>query len=139
MSPLNTFFSDRNNHLAGFPLGFSVYISNTTSKNDGVLCFHDSKYTRDNIPETATIPCSYSGQYIIYYNERVRGRNYPSGYYRYARADLCEVEVHGELLGIFIEFLISSVFKYIVQFKQLSKVIMWTSCLIICKLQNICL
>ena len=132
-------FLDRNNHLAGFPLGFSVYISNTTNKNDGVLCFHDSKYTRDTIPETATIPCSYSGQYIIYYNERVRGRNYPSDYYRYARADLCEVEVYGELICILIKFLISSVFKYIVPFTQLSKIIMWTSCLIICKLRNICL
>nr|XP_022303399.1 uncharacterized protein LOC111110994 [Crassostrea virginica] len=86
---------DRNNHLAGFPLGFSVYISNTTNKNDGVLCYHDSNYTKGTIPETATTPCSYSGQYIIYYNERVRGRNYPSDYYRYARADLCEVEVYG--------------------------------------------
>ena len=55
----------------------------------------------DTVPETATILCTYSGQYVIYYNERVPGRNYPSDYYRYARADLCEVEVYGEYISIF--------------------------------------
>ena len=55
----------------------------------------------DTVPETATILCTYSGQYVIYYNERVPGRNYPSDYYIYARADLCEVEVYGEYISIF--------------------------------------
>ena len=93
------FFLDRNNLLAGFPLGFSVYISNTTNKNDGILCFHDTKYTRDTIPESVIIPCIHYCRYVIYYNERLPGRTYPSGYYQYARADLCEVEVYGAFTG----------------------------------------
>ena len=39
----------------GFLLGFSVYISNTTNKEDGVMCFKDTSYTIATIPNPANI------------------------------------------------------------------------------------
>ena len=36
-------------------LGFSVYISNTTNKDNGVLCFRDTHYTRATLPNPANI------------------------------------------------------------------------------------
>lgn len=84
----------KNQHTAAF-LGFSIYISNTTRKEDGVLCFKDTNYTTNTIPQVFTIACPYHGQYVIYYNERLRGVSYPKGYSRFAYNDLCEVEVQG--------------------------------------------
>ena len=42
-------------------LGFSVYISNTTNKEDGVLCFRDTNYTKATIPILSTSPVLTTG------------------------------------------------------------------------------
>nr|XP_022306765.1 platelet endothelial aggregation receptor 1-like isoform X2 [Crassostrea virginica] len=83
-----------NEFTRGF-LGFSIYISNTTNKNDGILCFKDTNYTASNIPEVFTTNCPYHGQYVIYYNERLPRVPYPREYSKFAYNDLCEVEVKG--------------------------------------------
>nr|XP_022294925.1 platelet endothelial aggregation receptor 1-like [Crassostrea virginica] len=75
-------------------LGFSVYISNTTFKRDGVLCFKDVNYTRSTIPNPVNITCPYHGRYVIYYNNRTQWP-FPAEYSRLAYNCICEVEVYG--------------------------------------------
>lgn len=82
--------------LAGHCLGFSVYVSNRTDISLGTLCFKDNNFFRNTIPSVFTKNCFVHGQYVIYFNERIPGVVYPTGYDRYVRSDLCEVEVFGE-------------------------------------------
>lgn len=77
-------------------LGLSVYVSNTTDKLQGTLCFKDNIFTLDTIPANLTITCPVHGQYVLYYNERLPGDAYPKGYSSFAQSDLCEVEVYGK-------------------------------------------
>ena len=75
--------------------GFSVYISNSTNKEDGVLCFRDSHFTEATIPNPLNVTCPIHGRYVIYYNNRTPPW-LPKGYYRSAFIRLCEVEVYGK-------------------------------------------
>ncbi|XP_056003651.1 multiple epidermal growth factor-like domains protein 10 [Ostrea edulis] len=75
--------------------GFFLYVSNTTSKDDGHLCFHEIQNVNGTPVENQTISCSVHGRYVIYYNERRPGVTYPSYYWHEAYNELCEVEVYG--------------------------------------------
>lgn len=74
--------------------GFSLYVSNTTSREEGHLCYKDIS-GRPSVDQN--IPCSIYGRYVIYYNERNQSVN--AFYYsQYAFNELCEVEVYGKSL-----------------------------------------
>lgn len=75
-------------------LGFSIYVSNTTKRTDGTVCFEDTNFTIYTIPAVINITCVVEGQYVIYYNER-QGKH-KTGFSEYAFNDLCEVEVYGD-------------------------------------------
>lgn len=91
-------FSDKgsSNAFTNHFRGFSVYVSNTTDRLQGTLCFKDNNLTQDTIPAVFTATCAVYGQYVIYYNERLQGVVYPESYSRLAYSELCEVEVYGK-------------------------------------------
>ncbi|XP_052694189.1 uncharacterized protein LOC128172430 [Crassostrea angulata] len=80
-------------YIADILLGFSVYVSNTTERSQGTLCFKDDNFTRNTIPSVFTTNCFVHGQYVIYYNERQN--TYKRVFYGYVWIVLCEVEVFG--------------------------------------------
>lgn len=83
-------------------LGFSVYISNTTDKEEGVLCFKDNFFTNETIPAVLTLNCTHHGRYVTYYNNRTSNSK-PADYSEHAYNDLCEFEVYGESCSAIIE------------------------------------
>lgn len=88
--------STANSVYAGRFLGFSVYVSNSTNKEEGFLCYHDTNYTVTDIPPELTVPCDVQGRYVIYYNSRKSGLSPRFGYSGKAFINLCEVEVYGK-------------------------------------------
>nr|XP_022306632.1 protein draper-like isoform X1 [Crassostrea virginica] len=89
----NLFWDETNPYTTRF-LGFSVYLSNTTNKDDGILCFKDRGYTKATIPNPTNITCINHGRYLIYYNNRTHSP-FPVGYSSYAFSELCEIQVYG--------------------------------------------
>eukprot|EP00105_Crassostrea_gigas_P044967 XP_019929115.1 PREDICTED: multiple epidermal growth factor-like domains protein 10 [Crassostrea gigas] len=87
-------FNGPTNELVKRFLGFSVFISNTTERKDGVLCFKDNYFTKYTIPSVITLNCTHHGRYVIYYNNRTSSSK-PSDYSEYAYNELCEFEVYG--------------------------------------------
>lgn len=76
--------------------GFFIYVSNTSSKNDGYPCYHDESLDPKMVSLDQHINCTLLGRYVIYYNERRQDGQYPRCYSEYAYNELCEVEVYGE-------------------------------------------
>ena len=82
-------------------LGFALYVSNTTNKSDGTLCFKDNYFNLSTMPADFSTICTVHGQYVIYYNERLPNVAYPDGYSTYAFNELCEVQVFGKYVHEF--------------------------------------
>lgn len=75
--------------------GFSLYVSNTTDRENGKLCYKDG-------PQLPLLDfntnCIVQGRYVIFYNERLDGIKYPFGYeIGNVISELCEVIVTGRL------------------------------------------
>jgi hypothetical protein len=79
-------------------LGFSVYVSNTTNKGNGFLCYHDANNDASSIQSVINIDCQVVGRYVIYYNTREGKLSQKPTYSKEAYIELCEVEVFGKLI-----------------------------------------
>ena len=91
---LSYHLGESNGYTSRF-LGFSVYISNTTNREDGVLCFRDTNYSKTTIPNPVNITCPFHGRYVIYYNNRTH-LPYPEWYSKHAFNEICELEAQGK-------------------------------------------
>lgn len=76
--------------------GFYLYVSNTTFKEDGQLCYHDRSSELKMLSEDQHINCSVQGRYVIYFNERNPNATDYRHYSKFAFNELCEVEVYGK-------------------------------------------
>ncbi|XP_019928883.3 multiple epidermal growth factor-like domains protein 10 [Magallana gigas] len=86
---------DNHHEIASSYLGFSVYVSNTTDKQQGVLCFKDNGFNESTKPAVFTTKCTVHGRYVIYNNEKLAGIENPDRNSAYVMNNLCEVEVYG--------------------------------------------
>lgn len=73
--------------------GFSLYVSNTTDRHDGYLCYKDGP----KLPLLDFITnCLTIGRFVIFYNERLKKAIYPDNYQTFSVVtELCEVTVTG--------------------------------------------
>lgn len=117
------FYSDKYNGYYTHYRGFSIYISNTTKKEDGLMCFRDTNYTVETIPNPINIPCHLNGRYVIYYNNRTN-HPLPPDYSFYAFTDLCEVEVYGNDIIFYILYMSHRVFLRSFNFWMMSQTIL---------------
>lgn len=79
--------------------GFSLYVSNTPDRHDGLLCY---KNGQELPPLDFNTNCITHGRYVIFYNERIYDTQYPIGYLLYAViTELCEVIVTGCSKGVY--------------------------------------
>ncbi|XP_062596812.1 uncharacterized protein LOC134258299 [Saccostrea cucullata] len=88
--------------------GFSLYLSNTTDKEDGYRCYIDGP---ELPPLDFNTTCIGHARYVIYYNERLpEGQylegyadGYPEGFQLSSITELCDVDVQGnyELIILF--------------------------------------
>ena len=77
--------------------GFSLYVSKHDNRDSSSLCYKDGP---DLPPLNFTTTCITSGRYITFYNERLGGETYPSGYETInVFTELCEVIVYGNFTG----------------------------------------
>lgn len=86
------------NRQRGRFAGLSLYVSNSDVSSDAdikdsTLCYKDSPPLP---PLNFTAICLKKGRYVIYYNERLEGATYPTGYEVHnVFTELCEVKVQG--------------------------------------------
>lgn len=73
------------------------------------MCFRDTNYTVETIPNPINISCHLNGRYVIYYNNRTN-HPLPPEYSFYAFTDLCEVEVYGNDIIFYILYMSHRVF-----------------------------
>lgn len=85
-------------------LGFSIYISNTTEKEDGILCYRDTHHTASTIPANVTALCFMVGRYVIYYNTRDGQAVRKLDYSALTQINLCEVVVNGKDWIVLVNF-----------------------------------
>nr|XP_034319436.1 scavenger receptor class F member 2-like [Crassostrea gigas] len=90
----------KENRQRGRLAGFSLYVSNTGDIQDSTLCYKDGPQLP---PLNFTTECVQFGRYVIFYNERLAGVTYPSGYeLTSVFTELCEVIVKGcKELGVY--------------------------------------
>lgn len=87
------------NRQRGRFAGFSLYVSKSDVSSDAdikdsTLCYKDSPPLP---PLNFTAICLKQGRYVIYYNERLGGATYPTGYENNnVVTELCEVKVQGK-------------------------------------------
>lgn len=76
--------------------GTSVYLSNTTNRLDGTLCYKDNNFTLDTLPVNISMPCRLNGQIIILYSEERQSVKYPDVDYKASPS--CDILVNGNML-----------------------------------------
>lgn len=82
--------------------GSSVYVSNTTNRLDGTLCYKDNNFTLDTLPVVISTTCRLHGQYIMLFSKKRQGVKY-----RYAGAESipnCEFVVYGNIFQCYAFF-----------------------------------
>lgn len=74
--------------------GFSLYVSKTAEIRDSNLCYKNGPQLP---PLNFTTSCLERGRFVIFYNERLRGKSYPETYQTTnVFTELCEVVVKGK-------------------------------------------
>lgn len=82
------------NRQRGRFAGFSLFVSNTGEIHNALLCY---KNRHQLPPLNFTTVCTESGRYVIFYNERLDGGDYPDEYEdTNVITELCEVTVQGK-------------------------------------------